>query len=153
MYRQIIGMSMSRKTYIDNIYATAKILTDHIIKCVVYKNKTNSLNHWIHEISNFLSLPFRYTIKPNKGRLKYEEYEDEIFGYFGDESMDCEGALILFQSTVGKNYPEFDITDEIVDSLYQTVSRLKEIVIPLLVSGKIMNSNEVYQLISPVFAE
>lgn len=151
----IFAMSQSRKQVLQDFQDLGGIINTHIIKCVVYGNTlSNDLPHWIHEIATWIA--DANSIKC-KSKIKEKDYRDMLFGSFGDDLEDAWRNLRRFKLRNGRllnsePYPDFDITDEMVDKLFDAYQDLVDVCVPILVSGKPQTINKWQQLITPVLS-
>lgn len=114
MLKVIFGMAEDRQHILSICRNFSEPLAEHIIKCIVYRDSTGNLHHWINEISFWL---WRINnLKPKKGfRIKSQQYRDSLFIGLGTELNDIENDLEIFQDlhVRTKEYPEFRITDQL----------------------------------------
>lgn len=132
--KYIFAMSTPRAKALESIDRYADTFTKHLIKCVVFQNSTNDLEHWILELSNYLDFANSFTIKPSNKKLKASDYEDTLFGYLGTTASDAKQMLKMFKFDCGKDYPEFDITNELVKKTYSVFQAILHKVLPILSS-------------------
>ena len=110
-----------RRKILDTAYSYSSSIGNHIIKCVVYGKADKYYNHWIDEISTWITdINSR---KPKKGfKLKPKDYKDNLFVDIGDEVQDAKRELLKFQRryTEGPDaaYPEFEITQDLYFDLF-----------------------------------
>lgn len=140
MKRYIYAMAIPRKNALDKLSSYSDVLERHVIECVVYKNSLGCMDHWIGEIASWLNTANRINCKV---ALKESDYIESLFGAFGDEKSDAVLDLEVYQrSDLRRNsYPEFEITDELINDLFDTFNKLIEICVPLLVSKQIYPVN------------
>lgn len=94
---------------------------DHIIRCVVFNNTTNDLIHWENEIATYISKVNDITVKPKAEKFSKQFYVENFFLYWGDEVIDYNIALFDFQRREGKYYPNFEITDQLSNKVFEVV--------------------------------
>lgn len=152
----IFAMSQSRKVVLNRLVALSDVINRHIIECVVYRDSLSStLPHWVHEIAVWLQ---RANTLKCKSRLKARDYEDSLFGYFGDDKEDARNNLIMYQlwnarSMNPDRYPDFEITDDMVDRLFSVYRDITTVCEQTLVSGEMLSVNEWGNLISPILTK
>lgn len=131
---KIYGMAYSRKDVIENIHKIKDALEEHILKCAIYGDSTNNLTHWVKEVCGYLNYANRFSVKPNNGRLKYNDYLDNLFGFMGDAIGDAETDLLWFQlnNNHSKEYPDFEITPELIQRTFDIFNSIKEYMLPIL---------------------
>ena len=89
------------------------------------------------EIADWIKLAA--VIKPKSGRFKASMYQDTIFGYLGDERSDAVANLLDLQIRVrrGKyDYPDFDITDQMKDDMFEFSQNVRTRISDLLAKNK-----------------
>lgn len=151
----IFAMSQSRKQVLQDFQDLGGIINTHIIKCVAYGDTMpNDIQHWQHEIATWIA--DANSIKC-KSKLKERDYRDILFGSFGNDIEDARRNLKRFKLRNGRllnaePYPDFDITDDMVDKLFDTYRDLVDACTPILVSGKINTINRWQQLIEPILS-
>lgn len=109
----------------------------HMVKCVVYEDSLKYLDHWIHEISNWIHVAS--AAKPKSGRLSEGFYRDCLFHSLGNEIEDSKFILMDFEVQVNQGkykdrYPGFDVTVIMIERLYE-FSRLMSQRIPRRIAG------------------
>ena len=94
--RSIFYQAQPRKVALDSLYEDAKELAFHVIKCVVYLDQfPENYHHWVHdEICLWLAEADSITCK---SKLKWADYRDNLFGYFGETKADTYRVLISFK--------------------------------------------------------
>lgn len=134
MKRYIKAMALPRKDAISKLSNYSEMIERHVIECVVYKDSLGQLRHWIGEIATWLNAANKIVCKVP---LKAVDYADNLFGVFGDERNDIEVDLITYQKSDLRTdcYPDFEVTDELIDELFATTQKLIEVTVPILVSG------------------
>lgn len=134
-----------------NIGGNGDVITPHIIKCIVYPDSID-LSHWIKEIANLFKIINVIELKPHNTKLKYENYADLVFGDFGSPvtRIDCWSALNSFRSSyvVSKEkYKNFQITDNLVDQLYNFVFNLSKEAINIFVTKNNLTMDDFEEII------
>ena len=68
---------------------------------------------------------------------RLNDYLDYLFGTFGDDRNDAEVDLQAYQKSDLRtdSYPDFEITGELVDELFETYQKLTDVAVPILASG------------------
>lgn len=109
-------MVFSRSKAIEKIENVSIVIFDHLIKCFIYKDTTNDLQHWIHdEIVPQFEYISRINVK--SGFLKGKDYIKAIKSSAGEDVNDFEAELYGFKAR-NRKYKSFDITPELVSLLY-----------------------------------
>lgn len=150
----VFGMAFPRKKALKVISDLSDSVDQHIIECVVYKDVlTNTSHHWISELAVWMCKVNRVKCSC---KLKEVDYIDALFSSFGTTKEDAELSLSAYYSTIHranyyKTYPEFEITDELVDSLFCAYNSVKRICLPILVSGETKNIHEWIEILEPIF--
>ena len=121
----------------------AEIFALHVAKCVVYGNQFNCLDHWLDELKNWIS--FASVVKPKSGKLSLKDYKDTLFGYLGDDKNDALCALKNLQLVAksGK-YPDFEITKQMIDSMFNFSDKIIHVIGQMLVQAK---GNEISDIV------
>lgn len=149
----IYGMSFPRKTALKHLSKNAENIRDHLIKCVVYKDiRPEDLHHWIYD-ELCLWLTKASEIK-SESRLKPKDIRTTVFGEFGDSIGDAKIILEDFKDkycTGTQPYPDFEITQNLIDTVYLATKKLQDVAIRRLVSDDSYSKDEWYELISPIF--
>lgn len=114
---RIFGMASDRKRILDIMYNYSDQVTTHIFKCIVYTSAHQDYNHWISEISNWLSTI--NALNPKRGfTIKPKDYIDNLFIGVGDELRDAKLELIVFRDRFVPDYPDFEITYDLYKKLF-----------------------------------
>lgn len=108
-------MAYSRKWTIDRLNSLSAPIIEHIIKCAVYENTTNNLNHWIEEIADYLDEANSIEVKTSASKLKEKDYLQNLFYYQGENKKDIRVQLINFRRN--KNYSNYEITQELINKV------------------------------------
>lgn len=118
---------------IDNV---TWILDEHLVKCLIYQNKTNTLNHWQHEIYSFL---------PRVPKLKgSNKYPSEKFLYnctiniYSDALMDYLNSHVV---NVQDKYGKVDNINK--QGLYDCIIAYYKWLIPILSKNGAVTEPEV----------
>lgn len=139
----IYAMSHPKKIVLSRLCDLTEQINKHVIKCVVYQYATTTdPEHWVHEIAAWINKANCYKCK---SKLTEQDYEDTLFGAFGDELYDAKINLLEFRDknvkyrSIGQ-YPDFEITDELVAKLFETYQQILAISIPQLISGEVIST-------------
>ena len=138
--KSVYGMSFSRSEALARMDSFSERINEHVIECVVYKEaRKDTINHWITEIAGWL---YRINKMETKSKLKESDYINHLFSEFGSDRSDAEVNLSVYQVNNDRmpdysKYPEFEITDELIENLYLTYSRLIQNSIDILTSNYI----------------
>lgn len=118
-------MSFPLSVVKDKLSSNSKVLNEHVIKCVVYKDSLNCLDHWIDEITTWAYEASKHRCK---SKIKSKVYEGTLFAWFGNDKTDCESNLLGFYSKFViqlKKYPKFEIDQELISQLLDVYIHLK----------------------------
>lgn len=132
------AISIKKREAINMFYQYSDPIAYHLIECVIYNDSLNKLDHWINEIANSLSLVNKYKIKPRNKKLKSSEYKNSVFASFGDSKEDAKSVLSVFKLDNlirDDSYPDFEITDEMINCVYMTFQNVMNYVLPILTSN------------------
>lgn len=131
MKRYIKAMAFSRKDAESHIRALSKVIGEHIIKCVVYGDSLNCYSHWVNDelTSWFYDINTTYLkIDRKPPKFRYQDYDEFIFSQFGEDLNDMRISLSAFASLnfekYGGNYPDIEISKDIVSNMFQAVAEL-----------------------------
>lgn len=154
MYRYIkkipvLSSAMRKSDIKRRIESYSDQIELHMVKCVVYGDDLNCLNHWIHEISNWVHAAS--AAKPKSGKLSEGFYRECLFHSLGDEIDDSKFLLLDFEVQVDQGkykgkYPEFDVTVSMIERLYE-FSRLMMQRVPKIVSKQNATLAEIKSLV------
>lgn len=156
MSNSIFAMSQSRKVILNRLVALSDVINRHIIECVVYREtKASILHHWTHEVAVWLQ---RANVLKCKSKMKARDYKDSLFGYFGTDGEDARINIENYQLWNARSmnptpYPDFEITEDMVNNLFNVYQELMDTCIPILVSGEELSVGEWEKLITPILAE
>lgn len=152
--KPIFGMAFPRKKALQLISDLASSVDQHIIESVVYKDVlTNVSHHWISELAVWMCKVNRVKCS---SKLKERDYISALFSTFGTTKEDAELNLSAYYSRIcranyHKNYPDFEITDELIDSLFYAYKEMQRICLPILVSGEEKTVHEWIEILEPIF--
>ena len=102
----ILEMADNRKKALDDIETTGFSLYEHIMKCVLYRERKDFLNDWYKTIGNLCSVINDRDIKG--GTLKEKDYLKVLLSFdsISDCSRDIRG-FYLNQIVTKEKYPPF----------------------------------------------
>ena len=152
--KSIFGMSFPRKKALKLISDLADNIDEHIMECVVYQDMLSTTSHhWISELAVWMCKVNRIHCS---SKLKERDYIDSLFSAFGTTKEDAELNLSAYYSRIHRNgyykdYPDFEITDELIDSLFEVYTQIKSICLPILVSGEEKTIHEWIAILEPIF--
>ena len=147
-------MSYPRKQLTDKLTSLSKVLNQHVIECVVYRDvRKDTISHWVTELAAWMNKVNRLKCSST---FKAKNYKNTLFGEFGTTIDDAEMNLWLYQQlnekyNATKQYPAFEITPELVNKLYITYTDIVSISLPILCSKDVKSANEWYRLLKPIF--
>ena len=161
MIKILNEMALPRKKVIEKISGVSDEVCKHIIKCVVYKSSLNSigltdtLKDWKEEICIWLYYVGGIEVKDQK-KLKTKDYEILLFNDFAENLHDCKTQILGFKlhNKNTKKYPDFVITEEMINQLFNVLNLLKIYVCPILSDKHIeIKENTFMPVITSVFRE
>ena len=106
-------MAFSRQKALEKIMQEAETYSDHLIKCIVFKNTTGNLWHWVDEISMKLSNVNKIKLKSGR-KFDKQVYLDEFLLADGDCEEDFKLTLEQFKRKYRFKYSEFEITPALI---------------------------------------
>lgn len=122
---KIIEMSQKRNFCIKRIESYTDEIYEHIIECVVYAEYRYHRKHWIDELAAWFDIINSAKMNKNK-KFSFEKYKDLVFNGFGTDKYDALANLKdykaknLIKINKGKKaYPDFNITDNMVEKLFK----------------------------------
>ena len=134
----IMCMAYERPKALALLRKNDDTLSEHIIKCIVYDDSTGNYSHWVEdEICDYIYKANNITVKPKNKKPKKEDYISTLFASFGDSKNDAATNLGMFlidnrNHRLDKQYPTFEITDELVSQLYNAYQNIISATIPIL---------------------
>lgn len=124
--------AVDRNKGIKKISAQGEVILEHIMKCCIYGNSTNNLNHWVNdEISQYFYVISALDIKCGKNnKLKPNMYKKIVFTDSCETPEDMKFNLLDFKLRVNHNhkYPDFDVTSELVLKTYNIFRDISDVV-------------------------
>lgn len=131
--------AFNRKIAKDKVSNWSKPILEHILKCTVYKNTTNNLNHWIEEeLAEYFEAISDYEVKTSSGKLKLHDYRNLAFFDSGTTVADMKCNLRDFKihnKKTGK-YPDFNLTNELAEELFEKFTNVAIQVSEMLAENK-----------------
>ena len=106
-------MAFSRQKALEKIMQEAETYSDHLIKCIVFKNATGNLWHWVDEISMKLSNVNKIKLKSGR-KFDKQVYLDEFLLADGDCEEDFKLTLEQFKRKYRFKYSDFEITQNLI---------------------------------------
>ncbi len=139
LYRKLryylIEMSLDKKSLEKDIRDKTEKINEHLLKCLLIQNTTNTLNHWSQEVYNFL-----HSVPKLKGSNKLPNeriLHNCTLGYFGDVLLE---RLDYYVEELN-DLEHTNITDYNKQSLYDCILDYYKWLIPMLsTQGTIKNS-------------
>ena len=130
----ICAMSWTRDRALSRMSERSDTLAKHLIKCVVYPDNTRDRTHWIQEISSYLEFANDITLKPKNRKPNKIDFEDSLFDALGNTKNDAKNSLksFLWENNESHQYPEFGITNQLIENVFQTFKNIHDIFIPIL---------------------
>lgn len=148
----IYGMSYDRSTAKMKIASLSNKVEEHILKCIIYGNSTNSYQGWVKELAAWISFVNDVTIKPGKKKLKRKDYEDTLFKCIGDDVADVRLSLLSFQMNFASDrsnepYREFEIDEYLVKKAYKVLINFKSKIGEILPIRNDLETSEIASII------
>lgn len=134
-------MAISRQQALSVVDSYVVEYSNHLLKCIIFKNTTNTLNHWISEISNYFNEINNIKIKPDNKKMREDYLYDYFFLASGDVEDDYSIIVKAFQLKEGKKYPKFKITKELIEEIYNTFLDFANYFAPILSRKNNYNKN------------
>lgn len=140
--KRIDELATNRNVAIGRIESYSELIFEHIVKILVYGDTSNNLDHWVTEISAWLTHISSMKIKTKTGKLKAQEYYNLLFGSIGEDEHDITVMLKFMQTElcVKKSYPKFEVTVDLVNRSYKLLNNLGNKVSFMLADKQIYNS-------------
>lgn len=126
-------MAFSRQKALEKITQEAETYSDHLIKCIVFKNTTGNLWHWIDELSTKLSNVNKIKLKSG-GKFNEQLYLDEFLLADGDCEEDFKLTLEQFKRKYRFKYSEFEITPALITLTNIVFNEIANYFAPVLAS-------------------
>jgi hypothetical protein len=157
-YIPILGMAYQRSMAIKKISGYGEKIDEHIIKCVVYKNTTGNLWHWVHdELATWFDAINQTYVKGNgSGKLKEKDYADNVFGWFGDAFGDARINLSSFRvgvAELGNVYPDFEITYELQRELFEVDQAILSTFPKIFSQNNSLTKEDLFQMLWEILGE
>ena len=130
--QQLYEMAMSRSMMIDFMESFSVPYRDHLLKCIIYKDSTGNLYHWINELAEMLYKVNKKISKNNNYKLDERVYKDYFLLAAGDTEEEWEDNLIVFKNKFKHKYPNFNIPPKLISLTYNIVTDLAEYFSPIL---------------------
>lgn len=127
----IRAMAFKRRDAERHIATLSSVIVDHLIKCLVYGDSLHCYRHWVDDeltlwFSQIDTAYLKIDRKPPKFRR--DEYDEMIFGQFGEDPHDCSICLSTFTAEYceryGGTYPDFDISSDLISDTYKAITEL-----------------------------
>lgn len=123
----IYGMSLEKSKAERRIRGFSEEITSNIIKLCAYPD-SRDYQHWIDELATWFADINDIDVKPKGKKFSSDVYDELIFGEFGTTLSDvrtCIDAWII-QNRKHKQYPEFEVTNELIRNVFMLVSELRD---------------------------
>lgn len=146
----IRSMSLSRDTGITRIKSFTKHITDNIVKLGIYKNSTRDQSHWLDELATWFSDINKVTLKPKRKKFSKSEYEEWVFGEFGDEISDVRSCIHAWQLNNQKTnrYDDIAVPEDSVEYTFLLVAKLKSYCLDVFTTVNAVSRKEILETIS-----
>lgn len=150
----IFGMATDKKKAEKKVESISDRINEHIIRCVVYKNTTNDLQHWIYdELTTWFDYINRIELKTKSGKFTEKSLDDILFGEFGDAVTDAEFNLALFRANVAKNgeeYPDFQVTVQLATELRSVYDEIRTTFMPIFTKKNNYSRTDIYNFLCKI---
>ena len=147
----VYAMSFPRDRARIKIESLSELVLEHVCKCILYRDMTNSYRHWVYdEIATWLSYINDITVKPKDKKLKQSDYDAWVFGVFGDTYADARLNLALQRKKCLKEvppYPEVSITDEMIKIMTDVTRDMRTTFLPILSTINTLTDDEIGDLV------
>ena len=132
----IKAMSWNRNRALSKLSSMSDTFVKHILKCVIYSDNMRDYNHWIQEISNYLEVANDIELKPRNKKPSKSDYEDTLFDALGNTRKDARNNLKLFLWEIEEThqYPEFEITEKLINNVFETCKNIVDTFVPILIT-------------------
>lgn len=150
----VYSMAMERQKAIVRIESFRKEITENIIKLNLYADSIDR-QHWIDELSTWFSDINSVCLKPKGSKLNREEYDDLVFGEFGDDISDVRSCIHVWQikNRRSKKYPNIDIGEETVDKTFLSVAKIKSYLLNLFCSKNSISRIDIRNELNSIFKQ
>lgn len=150
----IFGMAHDKKKAETKIEALSEQINNHIIKCVVYRNSTNDLQHWIYdELTTWFDYINNIDVKTKSGKLSERSFDSILFSEFGENPKDAEFNLVVFRASVAKlgtEYPDFQITRNLAKKLNDVYTEIRTTFLPIFTKKNNYTRVDIYNMLSKI---
>lgn len=151
---KIFGMSFPRKDAIAKMASLSNNINEHIIECVVYRElRYNTISHWVDELAAWMARANK--IKCNS-KLKKRDYLENLFGSLGNDIIDADVNLDEYRRKnrslpENKQYPDFEITEQLIHDTYMAYQSVIECSLPILMSDEILSTSQWSSILIKIF--
>ena len=119
----IQGMTLKKEKLLKRMDSYSTEIAFHLAKCVMYGDSLGNgkYDHWISEISNWISSVNECICKHNNKKLKAHQYQNSLFADLGDSlteaKMNLQDVQISCKKSVNR-YPYRELDKEMIDTMY-----------------------------------
>lgn len=144
----IFAMADARKHVLEKLDSLNSKIEEHVLKCVVYGHDDPSYEHWIHEITNWISYANDVTLKPNNKKPKASDFLNTVFS-FGDDISDAKLSLGCFQAKIhdSDKYSYFEVTDVLARNLLQSLNNIVDTMIPIVTKDNNLRYSQIKEIL------
>ena len=125
-------------------------ICNHIIKCIIYGDTTNSLNHWINqELSSWLSRISNMVVQTPKQKLSKQQYSKLLFDDFANDVYDMYVMIGFFKDKyihkedLKNPLPDFELDYNISKLVFEGFTQVKNAMSTLLASKSKYTKEEI----------
>jgi len=151
--QNIFAFAHPRKIVEDRIEHLMPAIHEHLLKVLIYDDSTRDLNHWIDELSEFVSIINDYEVKPNNKKLSINTYEKLFRKELGESLKDARADLGYFKATqTGPNkYPLFKITPELIQRTHEKREQFISIAVDIVSASNEMTADDIAAQLHIIF--
>lgn len=140
----LLEMAMPRNVAKKKIERLAETTCEHVLKCIVFEDTTNNLNHWIVEVATNCTLCGNMTLKPKNNKFSEKEYRKLLFESNFEDKDNVELMLKFYHQKWKQSYPSFKVTPELIDKVYYSANELIDAVVDMFLQ-KTCFENDAYE--------
>lgn len=158
----IQGMALSKNKIEEKLYNFSDKVEEHITKCAMYGDSLGNgkYDHWISELSNWISVANDMTCKTNKKKLRPIQYENSLFASIGTDEADARLNLYNLQihnEKSSNSYPYKEVDDAMVDRMQKcSINMISEFCELLATSNTLSRLdiiNRIHDVLDPICKE
>lgn len=142
----IYAMAIPRRDAVDKMQAIKPTMVRHIMRIAVYGDSLGCLDHWINEVSSYLSTVNDITIKSSTTKLSEKDYIEYLVGTLGTNRNDASVNVRMLQIEVDEktDYPEFEITSDMIDRAFKISQIVRNFVLEIITHKNSLKKRDIY---------